>query len=260
MNDSFIFYRSFYEAIEDFQPEEFKEAMMALMKYAFDGEESEVSGYVKTFYKLVKPQIDANNGRRANGQKGGAPAGNQNAKKQPKNNLETTKQPTVDFENNSKQPNVNDNDNVNVNDNLNANDNDNANVNVNVNANANDNTFCPEAETAPAGIAASFQLNDGTLYNVTENDVVMYQQLYPGIDCRQELRNIVGWCDANPSRRKTRSGAKRFLNNWLSRAQNQAKPSAGTKKSGSAYIDAIHNRMDVVDEWYRKRQEANNDG
>ena len=213
MNDSFIFYRSFYEAIEDFQPEEFKEAMMALMKYALDGEESEVFGYVKTFYKLVKPQIDANNGRRTNGQKGGAPAGNQNAKKQSKNNIETTKQPTVDFENNSKQPNVNDN------------------VNVNVNVNDNIKTSCPEAETAPAEIAASFILNDGTLYNVTENDVVMYQQLYPGIDCRQELRNIVGWCDANPKNRKTRSGAKRFINSWLSRAQNQAKPTQPARKA-----------------------------
>lgn len=252
MNNSFVFYRSFFDATEDMTDAEFRQAMTALMTYALDGEEPDVSGLIKTFFRMAKPQVDANQDKK---NKGGAPVGNQNAKKQPKqpqNNLKTTKQ--------QKQPNVNVN--VNVNDNVNANDNvnDNENANVNVNVNANDNTFCPEAETAPAEIAASFVLNDGTLYNVTENDVVMYQQLYPGIDCRQELRNIVGWCDANPSRRKTRSGAKRFLNNWLSRAQNQARPSAGTKKTGSAYIDAINNRMDVVDEWYRKRQEASNDG
>ena len=57
---------------------------------------------------LIKPQILANNERYENGKKGGAPKGNQNAKKQ-------LKQPMVDFKNNSKQPNVNVNENENVN-------------------------------------------------------------------------------------------------------------------------------------------------
>ena len=89
-------------------------------------------------------------------------------------------------------------------------------------------TSCPEPETAPARIAASFVLNDGSMYNVTENDVAQYQQLYPGIDCMQEIRKIVGWCDANPKNRKTRSGAKRFVNSWLSRAQDSARPTKPT--------------------------------
>lgn len=30
-----------------------------------------------------------------------------------------------------------------------------------------------------------------------------------------------GWLDANPTKRKTRRGVKRFVNNWLSRTQDQ---------------------------------------
>ena len=66
-------------------------------------------------------------------------------------------------------------------------------------------------------------MNDATEYAVSENDVVIYQQLYPGIDVRQELRNIEAWCLFNPKNRKTRNGAKRFLNSWLSRSQNGAR-------------------------------------
>lgn len=79
------------------------------------------------------------------------------------------------------------------------------------------------AETAPASpVVISFRLNDNSLYDVTENDVEYFQQLYPAVDCMAELRKIVGWCDASPKNRKTRNGAKRFLNGWMARAQDRA--------------------------------------
>ena len=58
----------------------------------------------------------------------------------------------------------------------------------------------------------------------------MYQQLYPAIDVMQEIRKIVGWCESNPKNRKTRGGAKKFLNGWLARAQDKARPSQGIAK------------------------------
>ena len=42
------------------------------------------------------------------------------------------------------------------------------------------------------------------------------------MDIDQELRNIRGWCLANPSRRKTKRGVKAFINSWLSRSQDKA--------------------------------------
>lgn len=87
---------------------------------------------------------------------------------------------------------------------------------------SNDNRVIAPADNPPC--AGKFLLNDATEYEVSENDVVTYQQLYPGIDVKQELRNIEAWCLSNPRNRKTRNGAKRFLNAWLSRAQNSARP------------------------------------
>lgn len=85
--------------------------------------------------------------------------------------------------------------------------------------------------------AGSFLLNDGTSYEITENDVDTFQQLYPGIDVRQEIRSVTAWCLSNPNNRKTRAGAKRFLNSWLSRAQNSAKPNRGYTKTAEVSTD-----------------------
>ena len=107
----------------------------------------------------------------------------------------------------------------------------NVNENVNVNANANVKKRLAPDDASPC--AGRFLLNDATEYAVSENDVVTYQQLYPGIDVRQELRNIEAWCLSNPKNRKTRNGAKRFLNAWLSRAQNSARvEKPAPKKNG----------------------------
>lgn len=100
------------------------------------------------------------------------------------------------------------------------------------------NTSAPEP-AAPSPEAFALPLKDGSLYSITENDVEIFQQLYPGIDVRQEMRGMVGWCTANPSRRKTKNGAKRFINGWLTRSQEKAGKPAAAKAS----------RVDVLKEW-----------
>ena len=70
----------------------------------------------------------------------------------------------------------------------------------------------------------------GVEFPVTQEDVDKWAELYPAVDVPQEIRSMIGWLDANPSRRKTVSGAKRFANNWLSKAQNQG--GAGYAKRG----------------------------
>ena len=71
--DSFIFYRSFYEAIKNLPPDMFKKSVEAIMDYGLDEMEPDGDGLEKTIFLLVKPQIDANNKRYANGTKGGRP-------------------------------------------------------------------------------------------------------------------------------------------------------------------------------------------
>ena len=111
MRDSFVFYRSFAEAIRELDPEDRVLLIDILIDYALDDKQPECSGAVKGMFLLIKPQIDANNKRYDNGRKGGRPK----TKQKPNENQIETKA----------DPNVNDNVNVNVNVNDNVNDNDN---------------------------------------------------------------------------------------------------------------------------------------
>ena len=92
MRDSVVFYRSFYDAVKDLPPEDFKKSVQAIMGYGLDGIEPETTGIEKTIFLLTKPQIDANNRRYQNGSKGGRPKKNQKAAEpEPSNNQNKTK-------------------------------------------------------------------------------------------------------------------------------------------------------------------------
>lgn len=141
-NDSMVFYRSFYEAVEELEDPKVKlETYQAIFKYGLDGKEPALKGAAKAIFRLIKPQIDANIARRENGKKG-APYGKYGGR--PKK--ETPKKPQ---ENPTKTPNVN----VNVNGNVNAN----GNVNENGNVNA---FFAPSSTAKPYGKFKNVFLED----------------------------------------------------------------------------------------------------
>ena len=100
--DSFVFYRSFYEAIKDLDKKEQSNLLSAICELALNGTEIELNGISSTIFKLIKPQINANLKRYKNGSKGGRPK----TENKPKENQSKTKH----------KPNVNDN--VNVNENI----------------------------------------------------------------------------------------------------------------------------------------------
>ncbi len=102
--DSFIFYRSFYEAIKEVPAEAQLQIYKAISIYALEQEEIELSGIAKAIFSLVKPQLDANYKKYENGKQ-------TKSKSKAKNKQTESKIGT----------NVNDNENVNVN----VNDNDN---------------------------------------------------------------------------------------------------------------------------------------
>lgn len=116
MRESMVFYRSFYEAVEDLPPEEFKSAVMAILGYGLDGKCEEVSGVSKSILALVKPQIDKNNKRYENSLKGGRKSTDNQAETKPEpnaNQVETKPKPNRNQTETKPEP----NDNVNVNDN-----------------------------------------------------------------------------------------------------------------------------------------------
>lgn len=64
-------------------------------------------------------------------------------------------------------------------------------------------------------------LNDGTGYAVSQEQSQEWAGLYPAVDVIQQLRGMRGWLDANPQKRKTRRGIKKFINGWLSKEQDR---------------------------------------
>lgn len=95
----------------------------------------------------------------------------------------------------------------------------------------------PGAETAPDSTPAviTLPLNDKTEYAVKQTEVDEWVELYPAVDIMQELRNMKGWLNANPGKRKTRTGVHRFINGWLSKEQNRGGSSPPNQGSPSKF-------------------------
>ena len=95
MRDSFIFYRSFYEAIRDLPRDIQGEIYTAIMEYGLYGNETEsLKPIARSIFMLVKPIMDANYSRYENGCKGGRPKGEKNqteTKQEPNGNQTGTK-------------------------------------------------------------------------------------------------------------------------------------------------------------------------
>ena len=108
--DSFIFYRSFFEAIDGLpDTTQQNQIYKAIIQYSLDFTEPELEGISKTIWILIKPQLDANIKRYRNGLKGaehGAKGGRPKTPKKPQDNPKET-------------PNLTPNVNVNVNENVN---------------------------------------------------------------------------------------------------------------------------------------------
>lgn len=99
--ESFIFYRGFSESIKELDAEMRCECYEALIDYALDGIEPDANGVVMAMFKAFKPQIDANNRRYENGQKGGRPKNQTETKTKPnKNQTETKVTPNVNVNEN----------------------------------------------------------------------------------------------------------------------------------------------------------------
>ena len=71
---------------------------------------------------------------------------------------------------------------------------------------------------------AELPLNDNTVYSVTRQQANEFAALYPGVDVERELCRMREWCLSNPQKRKSRNDIRRFINGWLTRAQDRGSP------------------------------------
>ncbi len=82
-------------------------------------------------------------------------------------------------------------------------------------------------------------LKDGSDFEPEQSDIIQWQRCFPHCDVHAELAAMESWCDANPKKRKTPAGVKRFINAWLKRA-NVARKVVKTRDM-SQLDDLTHN-------------------
>lgn len=91
----------------------------------------------------------------------------------------------------------------------------------------------------------TLQLNTGEEYPIYDKKIKEWEELYPAVDVKQQLRSMKGWLLANKAKRKTKRGINRFINNWLSREQDRGgrRQPAGSryqKTSGNGYSERLN--------------------
>ncbi len=64
-------------------------------------------------------------------------------------------------------------------------------------------------------------LSNGSFYPIYDEDVAMWQDGYPAVNIKAELKKMNLWFDANPKKRKTQRGIRSCINSWMSRCQDR---------------------------------------
>lgn len=111
---------------------------------------------------------------------------------------------------------------------------------------------CPEPEkSAPTTSGILLPLNDRSFYDVPLDKFALWRETYPAVDVEQELRRMTAWLDSNPTKRKTRRGIERFINNWLVRTQD-----SGGSKGRKEVSEAVGNNAYNTDTGWKRISRA----
>lgn len=94
MKDSFVFYREWLDGLSKLDTTLKAELLDAIIAYGLDGKKNQLSPMAEIVFGFIKPRLDKDAEKyeqicernRENGKKGGAPKGNQNARKNNPNN------------------------------------------------------------------------------------------------------------------------------------------------------------------------------
>ena len=79
------------------------------------------------------------------------------------------------------------------------------------------------------------------VYGINQEMVNEWSKAYPAVDVQAELQKMRVWSLSNPTMQKTSTGIPRFVNAWLSKAQNEAGkvPSSSFKTQGDRNAEVI---------------------
>ena len=215
----FTFYRSYLDAIRRLPKKEQGNIVLAICNYALDETiPSALSPIADTVFTLVKPTLDASRRKAEAGNCGGKTkaTAKQTASKTQANVKQTVSEKEKEKEKEKEgEIEIEKENECSI-------------------SSSSDLRGAPGMPGASPPII-SLPLNDGSSFEIFQSDIDVWSNLYPAVDVMQQLRNMAGWIDGNPSKRKTRSGIKRFVNSWLAKEQNKGGDRATNAKSGFAY-------------------------
>lgn len=82
---------------------------------------------------------------------------------------------------------------------------------------------CPEPKKSPPAVKAVIDLpaTSNDLVSVTDADIAEWRDAFPAVDVMQQLRSMRQWLIANPTKRKTKRGMRKFVVAWLAKRQDQ---------------------------------------
>ena len=215
----FTFYESFFKAVSRIKKKADKaDAYDMICAYALYQEEPDLdsaSDAVAIAFELLRPVLDKAKERSESGKKGGSKPeanGKQNESKPEANAKQgkaaSKKEKEIELENEVEIDNITPSE------------------------------FCGELPSSPPP-AAVLPLVDGTDFEISVKTASELSGLYPAVDVEQQLRNMRGWLLANPKNRKTKAGIMRFVNSWLSREQNSARPAKAVNQKPGGYTSGL---------------------
>ncbi len=212
--DSFILYTRYLDTFKELSDEDAGKLIKCILEYVNDMN-PEPEGLIKIAFIPIKQQLKEDlvkwkeeKEKRSLAGKKGMESRYSNVNKEITNDNSVRK--CYNKTNNVKNELTNLTDNVNVY------------VNDNVFNNNNNNIITNNTITNNIIISVELPLIDGTLYQISEDKVKEWQQVYQALDVKNELEKMKCWLNANPKNRKTRKGVERFIVAWLNRSQDKA--------------------------------------
>lgn len=94
----------------------------------------------------------------------------------------------------------------------------------------------------PVEVVGFIPCAKGESFELTRLMVDTWSKAYPSVDVAFEINKIVAWLESNPTKKKTLTGCKRFINSWLGRCQD---------KGGSS---ALKQEEKPIDDWHLQNQ------
>lgn len=116
----------------------------------------------------------------------------------------------------------------------------------NIKDNIEDNIIMLGAEI-PTPSVIQLITNKNEPYDITQENLNTFAECYPAVDIMQELRKMKAWLESNPTKRKTKGGMMRFVNNWLAREQDRGasqnmisqQQNTPPPQSGNVFVDML---------------------